>query len=213
MAAPRLKDTADQQGTSADQLLWATAELLAERSDCDVPFSDIAKRSGLNSALIKYYFGNKEGLLLALLEQNAGHSIAALTHLVQMKMPADEKLRIHVSGLVNAYYKSPYLLRLIQHMLVHGQAASRDRVTEIFVEPIVEAYRSIVQQGVDEGIFRPVDPAFLYYSLVGACDHIFRATYSFGPVLHEARINEDIKQRYITHLTDLFLRGLTLENH
>jgi TetR/AcrR family transcriptional regulator len=192
-------------------LLDATAALLSERATIDVSLSDIAGRSGLNSALIKYYFGSKEGLLLALLERVAERSIAELNGLIAMNLAADKKLRTHISGIINTYYKSPYINRLINYMIVQGQKSSADRVAEIFVRPMVAAYESIVSQGVREGAFRPFDPGMLYYSVVGACEHIFYASYSLPATLGVPELTEQLKQRYVQHVVDLCLTGVLSE--
>lgn len=195
------QDAAARRATSsAEQLIEATAALLAERTIVDVSLSEIAARSGLNSALIKYYFGNKEGLLLALLERDAAVAMAALDHLVAMPVAAEEKLRLHIRGIINAYYRSPYLNRLIHHMIEQAGPVASRRVATVFVEPMLAAYRAIVEQGVAEGSLRAVEPAFLYHSLVGACDHLFHAA--------SGRITEDVKQRYIAHVTAMCLHGI-----
>ena len=189
-------------------LLDATADLLSERPSLDVSLSEIAVRSGLNSALIKYYFGSKDGLLLAMLERDAEKSMAALASLVRMELPADQKLRIHISGIINTYYRSPYLNRLISYLVVQGDPAAAQRVVEMFVEPMIEAYRAIVKQGVGEGAFRPIDPGMLYYSVVGACEHIFYATYAVPTILEASELTEQTKQQYVQHVVDMCLGGI-----
>jgi TetR/AcrR family transcriptional regulator len=194
-------------GGSAELLLQATATILSERSDLDVSFSEIEKRSGLNSALIKYYFGNKDGLLLALLERDAKLEMRALKHLVKMDLPADEKLRIHIKGILNNFHKSPYLNRLIHYMIENGSGKSGHLLKKIYISPMLEAYRKIVAQGVEEGRFRPVDAALLYCSLVGACDYIF-SSINIPEIFEETEITEELKQRYIAHMVDLTLSGV-----
>jgi AcrR family transcriptional regulator len=207
--APRPAEfSAKKQSSSAEQLLDATASLLSEGSDLDVSFSDIAKRSGLNSALIKYYFGNKEGLFLRLLERDAKVEMDALNQLMAMDLPATQKLRIHIPGILNAFYKSPYLNRLIHHMIEYVDSPSNKRVVELYVKPMMEAYRTIIAQGVEEGSFRPVDPAMFYYSLVGACDYLFSGANIIHLIFDEPKLNEQLKQRYSTYIADLMLMGL-----
>jgi TetR/AcrR family transcriptional regulator len=193
---------------SAEQLIEATAALLSKRTDLEVSISEIAQVSGFNSALIKYYFGNKEGLLLALLERDAKRLMDGLTHLVEMDLPAQQKLRIHIGAVIKAYFRAPYLNRLIHFMVEHAEPALGQRVAEIFVKPIRAAYKAILDQGIHEGVFRPVDPGLLYFSLVGACDHIFVAGQSVEALTGHAKVTEKLRETYASHVADIFVRGI-----
>ena len=200
-----------QSNASAQQLIDTTAALLSKRTDLDVSLAEIAEHSGLNSALIKYYFGNKEGLLLALLERDAEKHMGGLRRLVELDMPAPQKLRIHIGAVVKAYCGSPYLNRLIHLMVEHAKPAMGRRVSDIFVKPIREAYKAILDQGVREGAFRAIDPGLLYFSLIGACDHIFVAAQSVEAVTGHAKVTEAFHEAYVTHVADIFLRGMAAD--
>jgi len=208
MAQAKAKAAGPERRDSRSILFDATAALLSERSTIEVSLSEIAQRSGLNSALIKYYFGGKEGLLLALLERVAERAMADLANLVGLDISAEQKLRIHIGGIINTYYRSPYVNRLINYMIVQGDKASSQRVAAIFVEPMIAAYRAIVDQGVAEGAFRPLDPGMLYYSVVGACEHIFYAGYSLPTTLGMSELTEELRQQYVRHVCDLVFHGV-----
>ena len=207
--APTLVAPTDSKGTSSrEQLVDATAALLSERSSLDVSLSEIATRSGLNSALIKYYFGNKEGLLLALLERDAATAMAALRHLVALDLPPEQKLRIHIGEVINTFFRYPYLNRLIHFLIEDVETEASGRVRDAFVSPILAAYDAIIDQGVRSGVFRRVDPEMLYHSLVGACEHLFVGSSSATDGNGAPRTTEALKERYIAYITDLFLRGI-----
>jgi len=208
LTAKAAKRRGDERTASAAALLNATAELLSEATNIDVSLNEISQRASVNSAMIKYYFGNKEGLLLALLERDAETAMASLKALSDMDMPAQKKLKIHINGIINAYYKSPYINRLIHYMVESGSPEASRRVAQIFIEPMIEVYRDMVAQGVHEGVLKDVDPGLLYYCLVGAADHIFHAGYSVPATLGIERLDDGIKQRYAELVCDIYLRGL-----
>lgn len=197
-----------RKASTADALLNAAGALFIERRSLDVSLSDIAERTGLNSALIKYYFGNKEGLLLALIKRDATQSLNALGTLLKMALPADRKMRIHIAGIMNSYYKSPYLNRLLHHLIGNGETEASNHIADFFVKPVVEAQRAILEQGEQEGVFRHVDAEMFYFSMVGACDHLFFATHSLKPLFGELRVTEDLRERYTDHVTDIFMTAL-----
>jgi hypothetical protein len=93
-------------------------------------------------------------------------------------------------------------------MIVQGDKASSEKVAKIFVEPMIAAYRAIVAQGVGDGAFRPLDPGMLYYSVVGACEHIFYAGYSLPTTLGMTELTEQVRQQYVQHVLDLVFHGV-----
>ena len=46
------------------QMLRAAAELICERGFCETRIADVAKRAGVSSALVIYYFGTRDRLLV-----------------------------------------------------------------------------------------------------------------------------------------------------
>ena len=70
------------KNSTAEKLLVAASELMIERSSIEISLSDIAQKSGANAALVKYHFGNKDGLLLALLARDAATELSNLEYLL-----------------------------------------------------------------------------------------------------------------------------------
>lgn len=192
-----------------DLLMQAAGELMIERGSVDISLSDIAQRSGLNSALVKYYFGGKNGLLLELLRTVLGPPMAELAPLLDMPMSAPEKLRIHISGVVNSYFKYPYVNRLMHYLLAEDQEEFGRVIADEIARPLADAQASILRQGVEEGVFRETDPMLFYFHLIGACDHLFYGAYILRHVFSVEAVNADLKRRYVDHLYNVVLEGIT----
>jgi len=59
----------EKQQLQKDKLLNAAQSLLVESSYRDITIRELADLSGVNSAMVSYYFTNKEGLFMALLDK------------------------------------------------------------------------------------------------------------------------------------------------
>jgi AcrR family transcriptional regulator len=199
-AAPR--------NASAERLLAAASALMIERNATDISLADLAQKSGVNSALVKYHFGNKEGLLLALLARDAEAQISNLAFLLDQPIAPVEKLRLHIAGIINAYYRYPYMNRLI-HLLLHDSStAAAASVTEFFVRPLLAFQRQLLQEGVAAGDFREVDPLFFYTHLVGACDHLFHGRHVMARAAGVGEVTDEVRRSYIAYMTEAVLGGL-----
>src|SRR6185295_8221303 len=136
------------RSTTAEKLLVAASALMIERSSIDVSLSDIAQKSGVNAALVKYHFGNKDGLLLALLARDAATEMQHLEYLLAQPITPTAKLRLHVAGIIRAYHRFPYMNRLIHYLLHESSGESADQVSKFFVAPLLDFHRRLLAQGI-----------------------------------------------------------------
>lgn len=196
---------------TAAKLLVAAGDLMVERNSTDISLSDIAQKSGVNAALVKYHFGNKDGLLLALLARDAAAEMANLAFVIEQPISPTEKMRRHIAGIINAYYRVPYLNRLI-HLLLHdGSEATSKEVRRFFITPLFNLLKRLLEDGVAAGEFRKVDPALFYISLNGACDHLFYGRQMTSGFLGARGITDEVRRKYISHMTGLILGGLVTD--
>lgn len=193
---------------TAAKLLVAAGDLMIERNSIEVSLSEIAQKSGVNAALVKYHFGNKDGLLLALLARDAGEEMANLAFVLDQPISPTEKMRRHIAGIINAYYRFPYMNRLIHLLLHQGSEATAREVNRFFVNPLFDFQRRLLEEGIAAGEFRKVDPALFYTSLVGACDHLFYGRQMSARFIEPHGINDDVRRQYIAHMTSLVLGGM-----
>ena len=194
--------------SSAEMLLDATSALMTERNTVDITFADISAKSQLNSALIRYHFGSKSGLFRALLERDAAEAVAQLERLIRADIPAEDKLRHHIYGILKVYSRYPYMNRLVAALAVGDDPALCRFVSERFTLPLVGAQKAILEQGYAEGAFRRVDPMLFYFSLVGACDHLFNGRAALRFAFGVADVDDLLRRHYAQHLIDLLLKSI-----
>ena len=174
----------------------------------DLSLSELSLRSGLNSALVKYYFGNKSGLMLALLERDMGNVVSQLQALVAKEMDPEDKLRRHIGAVIDTYYTFPYLNRLLMRMIRDSAPSEAKRIADLYLKPLSDAYTALIQDGVKAGKFRDVDPQMFYFSVTGASDRFFNARQVLKHCYDQQEVSEEIRDRYREHTVELIMRGL-----
>jgi len=208
MRAAQARRTAAEGSATRDRLLDATGAVMARRNSADVSLQEIAEEAGVNAALVKYYFGNKQGLLTALLERDTAASFRDLDRLLRSTKTPTEKLRLHIAGFIRTYLRYPYINRLFRAILGGPDDDGAREIARFFVKPLTEFYRTLLDEGVRAGEFRPADPMLFYFSLVGVCDHLFDAHYALRYAYGIERVTPELAERYIGHVTAVMMGGM-----
>jgi len=196
------------KNSTAEKLLVAAGELMIERNSVEISLADIAHKSGVNAALVKYHFGNKDGLLLALLERDAANEMTHLEFLLAQPLPPATKMKLHIAGIIKAYYQFPYMNRLIHYLLHGSNREAADEVTKFFVGPLLDFHRRLIAEGIAAAEFKNVDPVLFYTTLIGACDHLFFGRQTMMRAAGVGPVTDEVCRAYIAHIEKIVLGGL-----
>ncbi len=132
-----------------ERLLVATGELMAERDTIDVSIADIAARANANVALVSYYFGGREGLLVSLAKRDANEVLGHLDKLMNSDLPPEEKMRKHIVDVVKTYFYRPYIYRLLHALLRNSSPTIAREVDDFFIRPLAEARKKMCDRRPD----------------------------------------------------------------
>ena len=190
------------------QLLVAASKIMREGDTVDISLSELSLRAGLNSALVKYYFGNKQGLMLALLERDMHTIITGLDALVAKEMSPEDKIRLHIGAVIDTYYRYPYLNRLLMRMVRDAAPAQAKEIADTYLRPISEIYDVLISEGVKSGVFRDIDPQLFYFTVTGAADRFFSARLVLRHCYDEADLSEEMRDAYRVHTTGIIMAGI-----
>lgn len=207
-ASNKAKANDADNGSARDQLLEAAGQIMREGDTINLSLSELSMRSGLNSALVKYYFGNKQGLMLALLERDMRFAVEEITDLVGRDMSPEKKLRYHLAGVIDTYYRYPYLNRLLMRMIRDCPPTDAANIADQYLKPISRAYAKLVKEGVSQGVFRDVDPQNLYFSITGSADRFFNARLVLRHCYDIDDVTEKMRDDYRQHTIDLIMAGI-----
>jgi TetR/AcrR family transcriptional regulator len=198
----------DNNSNARDQLIEAASQIMREGDTIDLSLSELSLRAGLNSALVKYYFGNKNGLMLALLDRDMGNIVHSLEALVAKDMAPEEKLRLHIGKVIDTYYAVPYLNRLLMKLVRDSAPVEAARIAELYLRPISKAYDVLISEGIKAGKFRKIDAQLFYFSLTGAADRFYSSRLVLRHCYNQDDFSETMRDNYREHTIELIMRGI-----
>jgi AcrR family transcriptional regulator len=177
--APRR--TNDPARTRRDIVEAATREF-AQKGYSGARVDAIAGRTRTSKRMIYYYFGGKEGLYLAVLEEAYSGIRRAEATLDLDKLPPEAALRTLVGFTFDYYNKHPEFVRLVMNEnIMNGVHMARSKKISRVNVTVIDTVRRIVSRGQKDRIFRrAIDPIELHMSIsaLGIFNVANRATFS-----------------------------------
>lgn len=128
---------------------------------------DIAARTATSKRMIYYYFGDKEGLYRAVLEEAYSRMRQAELSLDLARLPPQEALARLVGFAFDYHADNAYFVRLVMvENIHHARHLKQSDVIGQMNLPAISVVRSIYERGVVEGHFRPdLDPLDIHLTI------------------------------------------------
>jgi AcrR family transcriptional regulator len=151
------------------RIMAAATHEFATKGLAGARIADIAARAGANKRMLYHYFGDKEALFLAVLE-NAYAAIRARERALDLQhLEPEAAMRRLVETTWDHYIEHPEFLTLLGTENLH-RARHLKRSTRIrdMHSPFADMIRDILRRGEHAGVFRAgVDPVELYVTIAG----------------------------------------------
>ncbi|MCP4035911.1 MAG: TetR/AcrR family transcriptional regulator [bacterium] len=197
-----------QRGEGREALLKAARQLMAEDGIPNLTSKAVATLAGVKPTLVNYYFGDRNGLLRAVVEQ-AASNVAERTRVATDSIAkAEDRLVQVMAGLLRACAEAPYAPRLLFEQVVFADDDVIDRFAEQFGREHLDAIRALLEDGQRRGEFRRVDLEMAIAAIGGIC--IFFAAAS--PLLQRLMNLEPLTLHNVDAMArraaDLVLHGL-----
>jgi TetR/AcrR family transcriptional regulator len=168
---PLRRRSRDPEATR-EALLRAATELFALHGYDGVRVAALARRAGVNKALINYYFGGKRRLYRAAIESSFRELHGLAEELRDRSHAPDELVGRFIDGFADlARTRRPHFPALfLRETLSTGELAPE---AVEHVASILRAFHDVLRRGSRQGLFRPLDPAQVYLHLVGSLAFFF----------------------------------------
>lgn len=160
------KPTRDAAATR-ERILKAAKLEFAKKGLGGARVDEIAERAMINKRMLYVYFGNKEDLFLAVLEEAYADIRRAETRLELEHLEPIEALATLVRFTWSYYLKHPEFLRLVNSENLHrARHLKRSARIKDMHSPFIRLIGDLLERGVEAGVFRSgIDPNQLYISI------------------------------------------------
>jgi AcrR family transcriptional regulator len=175
--------TNDAEQTRRDIIAVATDEF-ADKGLSGARIDEIAARTRTSKRMIYYYFGSKEGLYIAVLEE-AYRSIRNIERDVNVDhLSPEQALRELVSFTFDRHQQNPAFVRLVMNENLHsGRYIAQSANIPTLNVPAINTIRRIVERGKKTGAFRrDIDPIDLHMSISALCFYSVSNRHTFSTI-------------------------------
>lgn len=158
--------TNDPARTMAGILEVATVEF-GEKGLAGARIDEIAAATQTSKRMIYYYFGSKEGLYLAVLEESYRRMRAIESALHLKDLEPVQALRTLAGFTFDHHHKNENYIRLVMsENMQRGQYLAQSKIIQDLNVPAIEAIRELYERGLTSGVFRPgLDPIDIHASI------------------------------------------------
>lgn len=194
-----------KQGAVGREAIVASARKLLEKlPPHKATISSIARSAGVDPALVRYYFGTREELLLAVIEDIL--ATWKFKHPPQSAGPAAK-----LAGIVRDMADFALEVRSMQRLMIDECANSkssevRRRVRELNAGAV--SRHALMLHPERQGKVSSTDPLFMHVAIIGMCEFFAAAQSMIAPLVPEGIDAKELAERYKDFIERLVLDGL-----
>ncbi len=198
-----------------ESILRAAIKVFARHGFDGGSVEKISKAAKSVDRMIYYYFGNKEGLFVAVLEEIYRRFNEAEAALALDSGDPVESLRAMIRFVVGYYRSHPEFVSLLNSENLHrGKHIGRSRRTSEYSSPAVGTTERVLRSGIEQGLFRPEVSARDLYLLIAAAGYFHQSNrFTLSAFLGEDLEAPAALEHWEHFVTDMVLRGIAADAH
>ena len=200
-----------------EKIILSATELFSSHGFEGTSVRQIAKDADVNVAMISYYFGSKEKLFESVVEYRAAFLKGVFEDLVNNKsLSPIEKIDVIVDYTIERKFSNSKFHHLLHRELsLAHRPQMRAAIIDILLKNIASV-KTIIKNGIDEGVFKPVDIELTLTTLLGTIHYLLTSDTMCRKILGKPNgfnpfENKKLKERLSTYIKQL-LRAHLLKN-
>ncbi|MEN0053252.1 MAG: TetR/AcrR family transcriptional regulator [Mucilaginibacter sp.] len=191
-----------------ETLLTIAEEVFAQYSFAGASIRLITERSGMNSAMISYYFGSKEALYHHIFEVRLKEVAEEISRFEALDLDPAEKLRSYLRAYIQRIASNKSFHQLVRNELVTVQHPSVIILLSETRERIYNFLLHIIQRGIAEGYFKKIHEELFALNILALIPALF--TEHLPARVH---LSHPSNENFAGEIVSYIMSALTIEDH
>ncbi|MBN9477151.1 MAG: TetR/AcrR family transcriptional regulator [Burkholderiales bacterium] len=210
---PRIKRSAghptEKTMVGKAAIIDAAIALMKTKTPQELSVLEIATAAGVDPALIRYYFTNKQGLMRAAATHIMDQLQARSQVMLGQDAPLEARIRKRLVLLIEALKDNPRFLQLVLNEIYsHVDTPERiDTLQGVASRGLALSEALLVGREGDPPL-DAIDPRFLHVAFLGLCTFFVDAQPMLKVLFNGEQGAEDLTGRYLDFATRLIMHGI-----
>ena len=189
------------------RILEMATEAFARDGYAGARVDDIARRAGVNKAMLYYHFGDKDALYAAVFEEALAEGGRRLRAAADSEDAPPAKFKAVVHAMARMAGEHPHFAPLMLREVASGGAALPDAIVAR-MRGVFQVVGDVLAEGVQSGHFRPVDPYMTHMFIGGSMLVLISGAPLRRRVRRAAAVSDRAADDVAAYVSDLLLGGL-----
>ncbi len=186
-----------------DTILQVARRLFIQQGYTATSIRQIAEEAGIGKATIYHHFPDKQAVILALLQKTTDLQIS-LMDTVRAETDPRRRIEVVVRLGTTTLLESIDVIQIVRREIPEGRDLMHSTVIA-FLKEFRSLLGETIQQGIEQGIFRPIDPASATRVLMTMIQGTFAMTYLSGE-------RPTSSEQTAVALLDVFFNGIAAQH-
>jgi AcrR family transcriptional regulator len=158
-----------------EKILAAAKQLFVKQGYTATSMRQIAEKANIGKATIYHHFPDKEAVVMALLDQNTSRMNEVLEQ-VRIETAPRQRIQIAVQSSINFLYEYADIMQIVRREVPGVRDQTKNGFSHFFKE-YMTLIAEAIQKGVEQGIFRSIDPTDAAHVLMTMIQGTFATAY------------------------------------
>lgn len=193
------------------KILAAGEACFAEKGFYGARIDEIAEMSGVNKRMIYAYFGNKEDLYIAILDE-------VYTRMREMEIVSIDDVGDCVEAIKGVIrynytflYNNPNVVKIMMWENLNEAKFAKGVSLSTLKKPVYDKIRKILLKGIEEKVFRPdISLEDVVFDTIAFSFSYFSNRFTLGEIFETDYYNESSVNKRIEHICDCIMSYLKM---